>query len=60
MLRRRTERGGAMLDANKLELILLRFANDVLDVKEGKTNPTMGELIDKPTKEIIKLLEDLK
>ncbi len=49
-----------MLDANKIELILLKFANDVLDVKEGKTNPTMGELIDKPTKEIIKLLEDLR
>jgi len=49
-----------MLDANKIELILLKFANDVLDVKEGKTNPTIGELIDKPTKDIIRLLEDLK
>jgi hypothetical protein len=49
-----------MLDANKIELILLKFANDVLDVRNGKTNPTMGELIDKPTKEIIRLLEDLR
>lgn len=41
----------------KLENILLEFAMDVMDMDRGKTNPTIGELIDKPANKILELFE---
>lgn len=43
------------LNKTKLELILIKFANAVLDSKNGVTNPTLGELIDTPSKAIQEL-----
>jgi hypothetical protein len=39
----------------KLENILLKFAIRVLDVSNGKGNPTLGEMIDEPAAEIEEL-----
>jgi hypothetical protein len=47
-----------MIDATKLELILLKFANRVLDVKNGKENPTLGELVNVPLNEIMALSKE--
>ena len=33
--------------------VLLEFANRLLDVKNGKENPTLGELIDTPKAQLI-------
>lgn len=38
--------------SNELEIILTKYANAVLDAKNGKTNPTLGELVDKPKQAI--------
>jgi len=43
---------------HKLTNILLEFAMDVMDMDRGKTNPTMGELIDKPANKIIELFSE--
>ena len=34
--------------ASEVEKILIEFANKVLDVRNGKGNPTLGELVDEP------------
>jgi hypothetical protein len=44
----------------KLSNIILQFALDLLDANNGKTNPTYGELIDKPTNAIKELNKELK
>lgn len=40
----------------EIEKIIVEFANRVLDVKNGKDNPTLGEMIDVPKAAIQKLL----
>lgn len=42
----------------KFENILLGFGNRLLDVKNNKENPTLGELIDEPTTAILKLVSN--
>jgi len=42
----------------KLELILLKFANRVLEVKNTNKNPTLGELIDTPLNEVKALFKE--
>jgi hypothetical protein len=44
----------------KLELILVDFANKVLDAKESKTTPKLGELVDEPKQKIEVLLYQSK
>jgi hypothetical protein len=41
-----------MKDDIQLELILLEFANRVLDVRNGNENPTLGNMIDVPKQAI--------
>lgn len=41
----------------KLENTLLKFAINVLDVSNGKGNPSLGEMIDEPVNEIEALYE---
>lgn len=48
---------GHMMSNIKLESILLKFAIRVLDVSNGKGNPTLGEMIDEPVNEIEALYE---
>lgn len=48
---------GHMMSNIKLENILLKFAIRVLDVSNGKGNPTLGEMIDEPVNEIEALYE---
>lgn len=43
---------------NELEIIMLKFANRVLDVRDGKENPTLGEMIDEPVKAIQDLMNN--
>lgn len=40
-----------------LETILLKYGNRVLDVRNGKENPTLGELIDTPAQELEALVQ---
>ncbi len=44
----------------KLELILLEFANAVLDAKNGVTEPTLGELLRVPCSKILELEKEDK
>jgi len=37
----------------ELETILVKFANRVLDVRNGKDNPTLGELVNEPKQAIL-------
>lgn len=48
---------GRMMSRYALECILLKFAIRVLDVSNGKGNPTMGEMIDEPVAAIEKLFD---
>ena len=48
---------GLMMSNIKLENILLKFAINVLDVSNGKGNPTLGEMIDEPVAAIEKLFD---
>jgi len=41
----------------KLENILLKYGISVIDATTGRTNPTLGELIDEPANEIEALYE---
>ncbi len=43
--------------SNELEIILTKYANAVLDAKNGKTNPALGELVDKPKQAIEALID---
>lgn len=43
----------------KLRNIILQFALDLLDANNGKTNPTYGELIDKPANTIKELNKEI-
>jgi hypothetical protein len=38
----------------RIENILLKFGNRLLETASGKGNPTLGELIDEPTADIVK------
>jgi hypothetical protein len=40
-----------------LENILLEYGNRILDVANNKENPTIGELIDRPKKQILERLD---
>lgn len=48
---------GRMMSRYELENILLKFAINVLDVSNGKGNPTLGEMIDEPVAAIEKLFD---
>jgi hypothetical protein len=43
-------------DVSKLENTLLKYANAILDAKNGKTNPTLGELVDEHRQEVKDLM----
>ena len=44
----------------KLNIILMEFASRLLNVQAGKENPTLGDLIDRPRNEILKLLKEME
>jgi len=41
----------------EIEVILLEYGNRVLDVQNGKENPTFGELLKPPTTQLKELLD---
>lgn len=45
---------------DKIEAVLLEFGNRVLDVRNGKENPTLGDLIDTPTQSLTQLLQEAR
>ena len=44
---------------SKLDSIILDYGNRMLDVANGKENPTLGELNGKPVEEIKQLFQEL-
>lgn len=41
-----------------IESILLEYGSKVIDAHNGKTNPTIGELLEEPTQKLMALLEE--
>lgn len=44
----------------EIEKILMEYGNRLLDVKNGRENPTLGELIEKPTLALKKLIDEAR